>query len=364
MNLLTTLARRIAKQGALSVAEYMELALTHPKQGYYMRKDPFGVAGDFTTAPEISQIFGELLGLWVVHQWLMQGSPQADLVELGPGRGTLMSDCLRATKNIPRFHDAIRVHLVEISPHLRQMQWQQLGGKHPELFWHETMDTLPTDRPIFFIANEFFDALPLRQWIWRDDQWLERKISMDAADQLYWIEEKTEDTPDISPDMALPPGQVVEQSDAARALMKQMASRVAAQGGAALAVDYGYKRGVRGDTFQAVRNHQYADPLRDPGSADLTAHVDFHALAAAAHASGCDCFGPIEQGWFLSALGAGVRAAHLVKRADDEGKSAILSGLERLLSADQMGSLFKVLAVVPPHCPTPDGFSDADRFNP
>ncbi len=348
--LLTLIRERIRQNGALSVADYMALALSHPEYGYYMRKDPLGAQGDFTTAPEISQVFGELAGLWLCEQWRKLGKPQAALAELGPGRGTLMNDILRATRNIPGFHDALSVHMVETSPALQQKQWKALAGKHPAIQWHASVAELP-DKPLLLVANEFFDALPIQQFICDDDGWHERAVGLDANGELC-LTVKT---------LALPfpegkKGDIRERSSASEAIVQAVSRHIARSSGAALIVDYGYTGGTRGDTWQAMKDHQYHDPLADPGSADLTAHVDFDRLAQVAATEGVETYGAIPQGMFLGRLGAVPRAVALCERAEESQQLEILAGVERLVSPDMMGDLFKVLCIVPAAYGKPEGF--------
>lgn len=361
----TLLKERIRAQGPISVADYMALALAHPEYGYYRRADPLGAQGDFITAPEISQVFGEIIGAWLAQQWILMGKPKAIVAELGPGRGTLMSDALRATKNIAGFHDAISVHLVETSPALKQKQWQALGGKHPHLHWHEQVKELPK-LPLLLVANEFFDALPVRQFIPSPGRgkgaarseagggYRERMITLDSQGHLQFSMVPCLTTPSLPSPR---PGEgFFEICEPGLAVMQQLAAHIVAHNGATLIIDYGYTQGSRGDTLQAVKQHRYHDVLKDPGTADLTAHVDFAALAQVAHEAGAAVYGPMPQGIFLHALGAPLRIAKLCERATPEQKSAMLSALERLTSHDQMGDLFKVLCVTHPNHPRPEAF--------
>jgi NADH dehydrogenase [ubiquinone] 1 alpha subcomplex assembly factor 7 len=336
MTLEALIKDRIRKHGPLSVADYMAMCLTHPEYGYYMRRDPLGVSGDFTTAPEISQIFGELLGLWLGAQWQKQGKQQAALVELGPGRGTLMADMLRATKKIPGFHEAVSVHLVEASPVLQQKQWKAIAGKHHAISWHEDIGSLP-EVPLFFIANEFFDALPVRQYIGND----ERMVGMDVGGNLQFIPAT---------------GEITERSPASCDIMRKLSTQVAQLGGAGLVVDYGYTGGSRIDTLQAVKQHAYHEVLATPGEADLTTHVDFDALGEIARIAGCETFGAVPQGKFLLQIGASQRLMNLCASASDAQKKELMSGFERLIAHEQMGELFKVLAVLPKASDRPEGF--------
>ncbi len=355
------LLRRIARAGPLTVAEYMAEALHDREAGYYARRDPLGAAGDFTTAPEVSQMFGELLGLWTLAAWRAQGSPPgACLVELGPGRGTLMADALRAIAGASGGAVPFEVRLVETSPRLRAIQARTLAAARPA--WSEDLSGLP-DRPCFLIANEFFDALPIRRLVRRDGAWREVLVAADAAGTgLAWAVDRAP-----SPLAATLPdelrrgaadGETAELCPAADAVLAAAAGRIAARGGAALVVDYGSERGARGATLQAVRAHRPVDPLDSPGLADLSSHVDFARLRGVALEAGCACLGPVEQGRFLRALGVERRAAALARRAGPEGRAGIAAALDRLIGADAMGKLFKAMAVVPADGPEPDGFAE------
>ncbi len=312
-------------KATLSVAEYMELALSHPEYGYYMTRDPLGAAGDFTTSPEISQIFGELCGARIADQWQRAPSPEALLLELGPGRGTLMNDALRATKHIPGFHAAINVSLCEISPVLTGIQRATLANTHPRIQWRKQLLPLPP-QPLFFIANEFFDALPIRQFIGTQ----ERMVHHDNG--TLWFVPET--------------GDIRETCEPGMHIMTALATHIAQHGGAGLVIDYGYTGGSRGDTLQAMRNHAYANPLHEPGQADLTAHVDFDALMEVAHHCGTQV-SLCTQEQFLRQCGAELRAGALCRNATEAQAATIRSALERLMSPAQMGELFNVMMVTP-----------------
>lgn len=340
MSIRALLEQRIRERGPVSIAEYMELALAHPEFGYYMTRDPFGAKGDFTTAPEISQVFGELIGAWVASTWKNMGEPaRATLLELGPGRGTLMRDALRATQGVEHFHDALRVILCETSPVLTDIQQEVLHKKHRSMGWIEelTPDDLPP-LPLFVIANEFFDALPIRQLVGRKERHVmlqEGKLAFDlpASKKLH------------------------ETCEPALEIIRLLTTHIAQHGGALLIIDYGYEGGSKGDTLQAVKQQQFIDALALPGESDLTAHVDFKALAKAAHSvKGIAVHGPVPQGLFLKRLGAELRATALCKNADSAQQQAILSGLERLVAPTQMGELFKAVAITRKDMPKPEGF--------
>lgn len=357
------LQQRIARDGALRFDHFMNAALGDPEGGYYMTRDPLGLAGDFVTSPEISQIFGELLGIWLVECWQQLGSPNTHLVELGPGRGTLMNDMLRATCHVPHFHDALTVHLVEMSPTLRSVQQQTLAGKHPRIFWH---DTLPEcEKPILLVANEFYDALPIRQFEALRHGFSERCVGWDEAAQRFcFVSGETHATlPTAYPDIAagaLAEGSVVEVCEAAQHITRDLAAQIATLGGAMLAIDYGYVRSDHpaqagiGDTLQAVRQHQFHSVLENPGGADITAHVDFSVLADIAREAGAKVPRVLSQHDFLNRMGGKIRLEQLLKHASSPEQQQALSGsYERLVSVNEMGNLFKVMAVVSPTVTAP-----------
>ncbi len=344
------LARRIAASGPVTVAEYMAECLLDPKHGYYTTRDPLGSKGDFTTAPEISQMFGELLGLCLAQAWLDRGAPAPFLLaELGPGRGTLMADILRATKVVAGFHDALTLHLVEVSPTLRAAQ--TAGIPHP-VQHHDAADSLP-DGPLFLVANEFFDALPIRQFQRADDRWRERviglhdgRLTIGLADPMPpdHLAHRLDDTAE---------GDIVEVSPASETIAKTLGARIAQHGGAALIIDYGNARFL-GDTFQALRQHETVDPLAAPGEADLTAHVDFEALARAAQPAVATEMTP--QGVFLERLGITARAQTLARNLGGDALQSHIAAHRRLTHADEMGTLFKAIALYQPGSPPPPGF--------
>ncbi len=350
--LATQLAKRIAKRiaasGPISLADYMAEALGHPEFGYYTRRDPLGRAGDFTTAPEISQMFGELVGLALAQSWLDQGAPAPfTLAELGPGRGTLMADILRATRAVPGFHAAARLHLVETSPVLRAAQSRALTGL--PLTHHDRAENLP-DAPLFLIANEFFDALPIRQFQRRNGAWHERMVGLDGGALAFGLSGPV-DPPALAEREAAggdAEGDIVEICPAAPAIMATLETRIAAHGGAALIVDYGGWRSL-GDTLQALENHAFADPLAHPGQADLTAHVDFEALARAAPRLTASRLTP--QGVFLERLGITPRARALAEQLSGDALETHIAAHRRLTHPEEMGHLFKVLGLVRPGTP-------------
>ncbi len=371
MSLQTTplgqeIAAMIAQDGPMSLERFMTLASLHARHGYYKTRVPIGARGDFITAPEIHQMFGELIGLWAAEVWDSLGAPApVRLVELGPGRGTLMADILRATRIVPEFRRALDVHLVEASEILAQEQRRALAAEDVPITWHSDSEALPPG-PTIILANEFFDALPVRHYIKGKDGWHERLIGLDQKGQLCF---GLAPGPEIALMGDAQQGQILEIGIAAQRLMSRLAEHIATQAGAALVIDYGYVKTQGGETLQAVRGHDYTDPLQAPGEADLSAHVDFAALAKAAKAAGADVHGPITQGTFLARLGIVRRAEALKRKADAAQAAAIDAALARLAQpgpvagrAASMADLFKVLAVTMPGLPTPPGFeNDAAR---
>lgn len=360
--LVDILVRCIALGGPLTVGQYMAEALGHPRHGYYVTRDPLGAAGDFVTAPEVSQMFGELIGLWCAVVWQAMGRPDPFLwVELGPGRGTLMADALRATRRVPGFTDAARIHLVDTSPVLRTIQARTLANAGPTRppVWHDDLAKVP-DGPILLIANEFFDALPIRQFQRTTDGWCERLVAVDGAGPaLRWGLSAPMPRPPLLPTAVLdaPVGSIAEVSPAAIGVADAIGRRLAGDGGAALIIDYGHAHSAAGETLQAVRGHAYHDVLADPGEADLTAHVDFERLLRAGAEAGAHPFGPIEQGTFLERLGLGARTEGLLARATPTQAEAIGTARQRLTAADQMGRLFKAAVLQSPRLPPPPGFA-------
>ncbi|MEQ8333645.1 SAM-dependent methyltransferase [Nisaea sp.] len=348
----------IAADGPLTVARYMREALLHPEHGYYTTREPFGTAGDFITAPEISQVFGELISLWCAAVWQQSGSPERmALIEFGPGRGTLMADALRAARIVPGFSGAIDVHLVEASPRLRSLQRETLADTG--VTWHDSLETLPR-LPSLVIGNEFFDALPIRQLIYRGGAWRERCIVWDDhSDAPRWSDMAAPDTLIRQmPERAAVPaeGDIFEICEDGRLTAGAIAQHIALHGGAGLFLDYGHGKSAYGDTFQALRRHRYVDVLDAPGTADLTAHVDFDALLASAAASGCSCFGTVTQGQFLSALGVEARVERLAQEASPRQTMTLRSSARRLIEPTEMGTLFKAVAIAAPEVDALPGF--------
>ncbi|MBL8569739.1 MAG: SAM-dependent methyltransferase [Phreatobacter sp.] len=335
----------IAADGPVPVSRYMALCLGHPRHGYYMTRDPFGTGGDFTTAPEISQVFGELLGIWAASVWDSCGRPSpVRLVELGPGRGTLMADLLRAAGALPAFHAALDIHLVETSPVLAARQRETLKGAPAS--WHADIGTVPPG-PTILIANELLDALPVRQFAMTPKGWRERVIGLADGRLAFGL------APDPVPPEIIPehlrqagPGAVYECCPAFEALCAALSRRASDAPLAALFIDYGHAGSAHGETLQAVKGHGFVDPLAEPGEADLTAHVDFEALGRAARAAGLAASPISTQREFLFGLGLASRAEALA-RANPAAFETVRSGVERLVdpSPTGMGALFKTIVL-------------------
>jgi NADH dehydrogenase [ubiquinone] 1 alpha subcomplex assembly factor 7 len=346
----------IEKNGPISLARYMELALQHPEHGYYRRNDPLGQDGDFITAPEISQMFGELIGLCFAEAWKEMDRPEKFvLLELGPGRGTLMQDALRATHKMHDFHSAMHVYLLESNESLRGMQREKLAAYGPHYL--DDPGTLPA-LPTFIVANEFFDALPVRQFENTEQGWRERLVTVDG-DELEFVLSKPDPAFLLFIPQELreaPIGTVHEASLPALALMRQLAQHVAQNGGAMLIMDYGYAAPPGKGTLQAASKHRQADVLERPGEVDLTAHVDFAALRHIAQGQGAVTLGPIGQGEFLQSLGIEMRALQLKYNASPDQARAIDAALHRLTDPSEMGVLFKAMAVVSPSLGSLAGF--------
>lgn len=336
---------------------YMAECLLNPDHGYYATRDPFGASGDFITAPEISQMFGEVLGLCLAQVWLDQGAPaRFILAEPGPGRGTLMADLLRSIAAVPGLSDAAEVHLIEASPTLRAVQRARLGAR--PVTWHDSLDTLP-EGPLFLIANEFLDALPIRQFERRGRAWAERQVGLSPEGALI---------PGLAPPVALErleprladtaEGDVVEISPGAPAFAGAVAGRIAARGGVAIFIDYGNWRSL-GDTFQALRGHTPESPWANPGAADLTAHVAFEPLAEAARAAGARPSAMTPQGVLLERLGITARAERLARGLTGAALDTHIAAHRRLTHPAEMGHLFQTLAITPAGAPLAPGFDPA-----
>ncbi|MEL6979082.1 MAG: SAM-dependent methyltransferase [Pseudomonadota bacterium] len=356
------LAERIQRDGPLTLAAYMEACLNDPEHGYYRTGAPIGAAGDFITAPEISQVFGELLGLALAQAWIDQGQPAPfALVELGPGRGRLMADALRAARAAPGFLESARLTLVETSGPLRAAQRRALESAPLTPRWAARIEEIEP-APLFLLANEFFDALPIRQWRRAPGGWRERLIGLEAGRLAPVLSAAPADRPADQAAIldAAPEGAWYERCEAGEAIAAEIGRRLAASGGAALIIDYGYDAAMRRsagwrETFQAARRHEFADPFAAPGEADLTAHVDFSALSAAAEAAGAAAAPLATQGAVLRALGAEMRAAALAKAQPDAAET-VMEGVTRLIDPREMGALFKVLGLTARGAPPLAGF--------
>lgn len=352
--------RLIAVSGPMPIARYMSLCLTHPEHGYYITRDPFGAGGDFTTAPEVSQIFGELLGLWALSVWRILGEPEAvNLIELGPGRGTMMRDALRASKVLPKFRSALSVHLVEISPTLEQLQRSNLGDSGVPISWHRNLLDVP-EGPAIILANEYVDALPVHQVVKQNDGWHERVIGLNANGD-FALGLAPDPLPQFDRFMPrkikdAPVGAVFEWRNDLHAF--DIARRVR-ENGAALIVDYGHVESDVGETLQSVNEHAFADPLSAPGLADITAHVDFFIFGQAAESMGAAVQGPVTQGSFLRELGIEARAEALRRGANSEQAANIAAAVTRLTESGRtgMGDLFKVIAICDPKLGPLPGFA-------
>lgn len=348
--LLTHIADQIRRNGPMRIDEYMALCLLHPTHGYYSTRDPLGRAGDFITAPEISQMFGEVIGLCLAQTWLTQGSPsQFTLAELGPGRGSLMADILRATAQVPGFAEAARIALIEASAPLRGVQRKTLKDHMP--VWYDRIEELP-DQPLYLVANEFFDALPIRQFVRDGTGWRERHIGLDDGGLCFGLGPalpqpalagRLEDTQD---------GDLIEDPTQLAPCLAPIGQRIADHGGAALIIDYGDWRS-QGDTLQALRNHETTDPLTDPGQCDLTAHVDFEKIALAAAPAAHSRV--TAQGVFLERLGITQRAQTLARTLGADALENHIAAHRRLTHPSEMGNLFKVIGLYPPQQTPPPG---------
>jgi NADH dehydrogenase [ubiquinone] 1 alpha subcomplex assembly factor 7 len=324
----------IAEDGPMPLDRYMSLCLGHPVHGYYMTRDPFGAAGDFTTAPEISQVFGELLGVWVLQAWAAMGSPSRfALVELGPGRGTLMADMLRVLSKMPDCRKAAHVQFVEMSPVLRAAQQEKV----PDATWHDSVSSLPA-LPSIVIANEFFDALPIRQFERKGGRVFERcVVTDDMGLKIALVLRATR----------MPGGDdgVMEDSTIRDAIATFLGDHIHKLGGVALVIDYGHMRATMGDTLQAMKGHAFCNIAEFPGEADVTSHVNFENLGKAFIKGSARVLGAMEQGDFLTAMGLSERTQVLARNATADTKQNLISASERLAHPDQMGHLFKVMAI-------------------
>jgi NADH dehydrogenase [ubiquinone] 1 alpha subcomplex assembly factor 7 len=352
--LAAALAARIAREGPLTIDSWMSACLADPEHGYYRRARPLGAAGDFVTAPEISQIFGELVGAWAATVWTQLGRPTPlRLVELGPGSGALLADARRAlARPAADFLAAATLHLVEINTLLCAAQRAALGDGAA---WHESIDEVPPG-PAIVLGNEFLDALPIRQLIRDGAGWRERVVAR-RGDGFAAVAGPAVESPDLAPAQAqAADGAIVELGVGARAFVARLAARLAREGGAALFVDYGPPASGVGETLQAASRHATADPFARPGEVDLTAHVDFAALGATVARAGMRAWGPVPQGRFLARLGLHARAARLAAGATAARRAAIEQGVARLIGDSEMGTLFKAFAITAPDSDAPPGF--------
>lgn len=329
----------ISLNGPMSVEAYWNLCLSHPEHGYYTMRDPLGQAGDFTTAPEISQLFGEMIGIWAIEQWHKLGQPKAIyIVECGPGRGTLMADILRIGKVIPEFLKAAQIHLIETSPSLRAKQGEALKGH--QVVWHEDLATLPNNAPLIVIGNEFLDALPIRQYVMKDGDWFERMVGIGEDGLVFCLSPSPcADALSLSLQGVGLREKVVEISQSRENFINDISARIKTQSGAGLMIDYGHDVSQIGDTFQAVKNHEYADVLRDCGEVDLTSHVDFGRLKNISEQSGLTVTLQSQRD-FLIRMGIIERAEQLKQKSE-----TVESGLYRLTDDDKMGELFRVMEI-------------------
>ena len=348
----------IRAHGPITLADYMEDALFHPHDGYYTSQAPIGADGDFTTAPEISQIFGELIGAFLVDSWKAMGAPAAfNLIELGPGRGVMMADILRAAQLRPDFLKAAHIWLVETSGRLRHEQQRRLKNAGAPIDWADNFSKVPAG-PALIIANEFLDCLPIRQFVRSGASWRERLVGLDEnGDRLAFCVGQTPPPPSVAlPDPAeAQEGDIFEIGETAEALVEEIARALAAHGGRALFIDYGHVHDGFGDTLQAVRRHAFWPPLVAPGKADLTAHVNFERLTRAAFAAGAAAHGPVSQGRFLERLGLSLRVERLAQAAPERADEIRL-GAHRIASPGAMGELFKAACICAPGLPDPPGF--------
>ncbi len=347
MSLKQKLIEHIRENGPMTVAEYMAACLYDPEYGYYATRPSIGgESADFLTAPEASQMFGELIGLWCAHEWDALGKPAFNLIELGPGRGVLMEDMLRASERVEGLHDAMNITLVETSAPLRQAQAERV----PNADFALRLEDAPPG-PSLIVANEFLDCLPIRQFIRGEDSWHEKLVGLDEADELVFGLSAALTAPESDDEV----GAVREIAPSLPSLVYEIEQRLHAHPGRALFIDYGYLTSEGADTLQALRRHQKVDPLQAPGESDLTAHVHFAHLAILAKDAGLDVHGPAPQGHFLHALGIGLRAETLT-RANPAHAERLQREVRRLTHPDEMGALFKVICLSSPNLPPPAGF--------
>lgn len=367
LNFTDFLTAQIKEKGPMPLSQFIDFALSHPEHGYYVNRDPLGSAGDFTTAPEISQIFGEMIGAWIVDVWMQMGRPKFHLVEFGPGRGTLMSDILRVASQVDGFTDKVQVHFVEVSKTLKSAQMGELASY--EVQWHETMKTLPTDRASIVIGNEFLDVLAVEQLRRASQGWEKKAVNIDEHDALFfdWVD-ADEALTGLLPSKTAS-HVIYEVSKPRLDYIKKIAAHLKLKGGAALYLDYGHTRSHHGDTLQALRAHEYVDPLIMAGESDLTTHVDFEPLVNAVKEAGLKSPPCVTQGAFLTHLGIAHRIDALKNYANtirengqpDQAEEIIYaldSAYNRLTGAEEMGELFKVMCFYHQDALNPAGFSN------
>ncbi len=350
MNLKQRIIRQIEATGPISVADYMAMCLFDRDAGYYTTREPFGKDGDFITAPEVSQMFGELVGVWCANAWQALGSPNSFvLCEIGPGRGTLMKDLIRTVAKIaPGFIAAAKIHMVEISDRLTRIQRKTLTKHGGEITWKKHFKDVASG-PLILIANELFDAIPSRQYVKINGRFVERVLALDTKQNFIFAAGSGSIDEALLPpgNNIAPEGSIFEVGPARNALMQEIAARVHHDRGAALLFDYGHLQQGFGDTLQALSHHNSVDVLHIPGAADLTTHVDFHSLALAARTEGCKT-SAMTQGEFLLAMGLLDRAGALGTDKSAEVQDQIHLDVDRLAGPDQMGTLFKALCVSDP----------------
>ncbi|WP_421790712.1 class I SAM-dependent methyltransferase [Hyphobacterium sp.] len=359
MPIADKIAERIRNGGPISIAAFMTEAMFDPMEGYYATKNPIGAGEDFITAPAISQMFGELIGLWSAQVWMDMGQPKSfQLVELGPGTGQMMSDIVRAGRAIPGFLEAAQITLIEASAALKMVQGQTLTPMGVQASWVNRIENVPAG-PAIILGNEFLDCLPVRQAVKQGDRWNERLVGLNEDGGFQFVMGPALGVEaDLIPQRLrdLPDGTLVEFRPGDQQVVEALANRFADQPGRALFIDYGPASSEPGDTFQAIRQHQKTDPLDAPGTADLTARVDFEQLTHFAGTAGLEASGPVSQGTFLKALGIEMRAATLLQAKPDQ-KGRIARQLMRLIEPDQMGELFQVVTLSTPGLPKPPGFT-------
>ncbi len=351
LDLSIQIKNQIEKNGPISISNFMKHALQTAESGYYTGNKPvFGRNGDFITAPEISQLFGEIIGIWCVNTWKLNGSPKKfNLVELGPGKGTLMKDLLRATKNTPGFHEAMSICLVELNSAFRSTQKNNI--EHSRLEWHLKYENVPEGFSIV-VANEFFDALPINQYTKRKDDWFINMVDLNEDKQCLYVNQF-----DASPTIKdflhakypnLKDNAIVETQDETNIILGQISKNIHEHGGAALIIDYGYTESMHRNyisTLQAVKDHKYSPIFQEIGNADISSHINFTTLYDIANLYKAHTYGPITQGEFLRNMYVDLRKNILLLKANKKQRNDILTGYDRLISPKQMGKLFKAIAI-------------------